>query len=121
MIEEHRKVYRISLAIVLAAAALALPFDRTIAASLIMGIAFLYVYLRVLTSTVTAQLEAATGAGRMPSAVGFLLHMLVLALPLLIAARFQEHFNILAAFAPLFINHIATFIIYGVLYRGVSA
>ena len=112
MIEEHRRIYRLSLAIVLAAAAAFLFFDRTIAFGLLLGIAFYYLYLRVLTTTVTAQLEAALQE-RNTAQTGFLLRMLVLALPLLIAAKFQQHFNILAAFAPLFINHILTFVIYG--------
>lgn len=114
MIEEHRKVYRISLAIVGAMAAVALPFDHTITLSLVLGTALYYVYLRVLTHTVTAQLEAArTGTAAIP--LGFFVRMAALALPLLIAAKFPEHFNIIAAFAPLFINHLVTFAVYGVL------
>lgn len=118
MIEEHRRVYRVSLAVVLVAAAVALPHDRTVACSLVLGIALYYVYLRVLTSTVTAQLDAAV-AGSRPSALGYPLRMVALALPLLLAAMRPDLFNVLGAFAPLFLNHILTFVIYGV--RGSAA
>ena len=110
MIEEHRKVYRISLAIVLVAAAMFLPFDRTISAVLVLGAALYYVYLRILTHTVTAQLEAARD-GRTTTGALFFVRMLVL--PLLLAAKFPQHLNIFAAFMPLFVNHLVTFAVYG--------
>jgi|GEM_PF-5920044 len=111
MIEEHKRIYKLSLAIVLAAAAVFSPFDRTITFSLLLGIALYYVYLIVLNRSVTMQLDALL-QNRRPPFPGFFLRMVVLALPLFIAVKFQEQFNILAAFAPLFINHIMTFILY---------
>ena len=115
MIEEHRKVYRISLAIVLAVAILALPSDRTISYGLILGIGLYPIYLLILTRTVTAQLDAAAGRGTISPAIPalFLLRVVVLAAPLLIASKLPQYFNILAAFAPLFLNHILTYILYG--------
>jgi hypothetical protein len=115
MIEEHRKVYRISLAIVLAVAILALPSDRTISFGLILGIGLYPIYLLILTRTVTAQLDAAAGRGTGSPAIPalFLLRVAVLAAPLLIAAKLPQYFNILATFAPLFLNHILTYILYG--------
>ena len=111
MIEEHKRIYRISLVLVLIAAAVSLPIDRTVSMGLLLGIALYFLYLQVLSRTVTAQLEAAvTGRGAIP--MGFFLRMAVLAAPLLIAAFNQDRFNILAAFAPLFINHIVTFVLY---------
>jgi hypothetical protein len=112
VIEEHRTVYRISLAIVAAMAVIAMPLDHTVTLGLILGAALYYVYLLVLTRTVTAQLEAAR-AGTSANPFAFFVRMAALALPLLIAAKFPEHFSILAAFAPLFINHIVTFVVYG--------
>ena len=112
MIAEHSRVYRVSLVIVCAMAVVFVSIDLTVSLGLLMGVALYYVYLRVLTHTVTAQLEAArTGTGGIPA--GFFVRMLALALPLLVAAKFPQHFNVFAAFAPLFINHIVTFVIYG--------
>lgn len=111
MIEEHRRIYRLSLAVVLAAAALFLSHDRTVSLGLLLGAVLYYVYLLVLTATVTAQLSAAAG-NRGPFPAGFAVRIIILASPLLIAARFPQHFNLYAAFAPLFINHILTYILY---------
>lgn len=111
MIGEHRRIYRLSLALVLAAAALFLFYDRTVSLGLLLGAALYYVYLLVLTKTVTAQLSAAIGNKR-PFPAGFAVRVIVLASPLLIAARFPQHFNLFAAFAPLFINHFLTYILY---------
>lgn len=111
MIEEHRRIYSLSLAFVLAAAAVFLFYDRTVSLGLLLGAALYYVYLLVLTKTVTAQLSAAAGNRKPPSA-GFAVRIIVLASPLLIAARFPQHLNLYAAFAPLFINHILTYILY---------
>ena len=115
MIAEHSKVYRVSLVIVLAMAVVFMPIDRAVSMSLVLGIALYYVYLRVLTHTVTAQLEAARQS-RSAIPFGFFARMLVLALPLLIAAKFPQQLNILAAFAPLFICQIVGFVLYG--WRG---
>ena len=98
--------------IVLVAAAMFLPFDRTISAGLVLGAALYYVYLRILPHTVTAQLEAARD-GRTTTGALFFVRMLVLALPLLLAAKFPQHLNIFAAFMPLFVNHLVTFAVYG--------
>ena len=115
MIEEHKRIYNVSLAIVLAMAAFFAPFDRTVSLAMLMGIGLYYVYLLVLNHTVSAQLEAAL-KGAAVYKPGFVLRVLVLALPLLVAARHPEHFNILAAFAPLFICQIVGFVLYG--WRG---
>lgn len=111
MIDEHKRVYGISLAIVLVAAAISCLYDRTVALGLLLGIALYYVYLVVLTKTATAQLAAAPGSKR-PHQLGFVLRVAVLALPLFIAARHQQHFNLIAAFIPLFINHLLTYALY---------
>lgn len=111
MIEEHRRIYRLSLALVLAAASLFLFYDRTVSLGLLLGAVLYYVYLLVLTATVTAQLSAASG-NRTPPSAGFAVRIVVLASPLLIAARFPQHFNLFAACAPLFINHLLTYILY---------
>ena len=111
MIEEHRKVFRVSLAIVLVAAAVFLPFDRSVAGGLMLGISLYYVYLLILTKTVTLQLEAALD-NRRSFIVGYLPRIIVLALPLIIAAKYPQSFNIYAAFAPLFINHVVTYLLY---------
>lgn len=112
MIEEHRKVYRMSLAIVLAAAVIAVPLDRTVACSLVLGIALYGAYLVVLAKTVALQLEGGFGAGPLLY-LGFVLRVAVLALPLVAAVRHPEHLSLLAACVPLFVGHLVTFALYG--------
>lgn len=111
MIDEHKRVFGISLAIVLVAAMAFLPVDHTISRGLVLGIALYFVYLLLLTKTVTMQLEAAL-KNRRSFFVGFLPRMVVLALPLAIAAKNPQSVNICAAFAPLFINHLVTYAIF---------
>lgn len=111
MIDEHRRVFRVSLVIVLVVAAAFCRHDRTVALGLLLGISLYFVYLLVLTKTATAQLGAAPGS-TMPHHLGFVLRLAVLALPLFIAARHQQHFSIVAAFVPLFVNHIVTYLLY---------
>lgn len=112
MIEVHRRVFKASLGIVLAAAAAFLPFDRTVSLGLLLGIGSYYVYLHVLTATVTLQLNAASGRS-VSFPLGYLLRMAILALPLFMAVRHPEYLNVFAAFASLMVNHIMTFVLYG--------
>ncbi len=111
MIKEHVKTTQISSVIIALAAVVFLFFDKTISFGLLLGQLFYILYLLVLTKMVDAVLGTASG-GISKVSLGFVLRIVLLALPMVIAALFPETFNLFAVFGSMFLNRVMLLILY---------
>ncbi len=111
MIKEHVKTTKISSVVVAILAVVFLFFDRSVSFGLLLGQLFYFLYLVVLTRMVDAVLETAAG-GISKVSLGFVLRIVLLALPMVIAALFPEIFNLFAVFGSMFLNRVMLLILY---------
>ena len=105
----NKKIYLYSGIFGIVASIIAYFFNWRVSTGVIIGVLFSYLYFIILNMNFKIKEDGTISKG---SALGFIIRILVIALPLLIACLFPNVFNIFGAFAGVMLFRIVMIILF---------